>query len=569
MSEIINIRGNMKNVRKILCAVLAVLLLIPLGILGSAEGTAPETRPVPTVTVGTAKGCLGDTVEITVSLENNPGFTAFVVGVEFDHTQLTLLKDKAASAPEVPGNPTCSDTGFAWLASRDYFGNGSFVILKFLINKGAAEGAAVPIKLVCKPGNICNYNEKEVKFTFVDGSVEIVPHAHSYEATVTEPTCETDGYTTYTCSICGDSYVDDRVDALGHAYGEWTEATAPSCTFGGTEERSCSRCGAEFVRSTAPLGHDYVATVIEPVCNAKGFTAHICSRCFDYYEDTFTDELGHDYVSAVTAPTCTDRGYTTHTCSRCRDTYTDTYVEALGHNYIETVTAPTCTTQGYTTRICTICGDVTADSFVGPLGHDFGADGNAEKCSRCGEKNPNYKPAVNFKDVPADAYYAEPVAWAVARGITTGTGANTFSPDEGCTRGQVVTFLWRAAGQPEPTTNNNPFKDVKSSDYFYKAVLWAVEKGVTNGTSKTTFSPNDVCTRGQIVTFLWRSENQPAPSGSGNPFVDVKTSDYYYKAVLWAVGKGITNGTDKTHFSPNATCTRGQVVTFLFRDANG
>ena len=177
-------------------------------------------------------------------------------------------------------------------------------------------------------------------------------------------------------------------------------------------------------------------------------------------------------------------------------------------------------------------------------------------------------PTVTFKDVPADAYYKVPVDWAVANNITAGTGPNTFSPDEGCTRGQVVTFLWRAAGQPEPTGTNNPFRDVKADDYFYKAVLWAVEKGVTAGTSKTTFSPNDVCTRGQIVTFQWRANDQPAPKSSSNPFIDVKTDDYFFSAVLWAVEKGITLGTDAKHFSPTDTCTRGQVVTFLFRDAN-
>ena len=172
----------------------------------------------------------------------------------------------------------------------------------------------------------------------------------------------------------------------------------------------------------------------------------------------------------------------------------------------------------------------------------------------------------SFSDVDPAAFYASPVSWAVKNGITSGTSESTFSPDEGCTRGQVVTFLWRAAGQPEPTGTDNPFRDVKSGDYFYKAVLWAVENGVTAGTSKTEFSPNDVCTRGQIVTFQWRANDQPAPKSSSNPFIDVKADDYFYKAVLWAVEKGITLGTDAKHFSPSDTCTRGQVVTFLYRD---
>lgn len=173
-----------------------------------------------------------------------------------------------------------------------------------------------------------------------------------------------------------------------------------------------------------------------------------------------------------------------------------------------------------------------------------------------------------FVDIAKGTYYYDPVLWAVNHEpqITNGTSATTFSPDAGCTRAQVVTFLWRAAGMPEPTSTNNPFKDVKVGTYYYKAVLWAVEKNITTGTSTTTFSPEDTCTRGQIVTFLWRYEGKPAPISSGNPFKDVKSGRYYYNAVLWAVGVKVTSGTSTTTFSPEDTCTRAQVVTFLYRD---
>ena len=172
---------------------------------------------------------------------------------------------------------------------------------------------------------------------------------------------------------------------------------------------------------------------------------------------------------------------------------------------------------------------------------------------------------AGFTDVTSSAFYSEPVAWAVANNITSGTSPATFSPDEGCTRGQVVTFLWRAAGSPEPAGSKNPFRDVKSDAYYYKAVLWAVQNEITSGTSATTFSPNDVCTRGQIVTFQWRANGLPTPKNTKNPFKDVKSSDYFYSAVLWAVENKITLGTDTTHFSPSDTCTRGQIVTFLYR----
>ena len=170
-----------------------------------------------------------------------------------------------------------------------------------------------------------------------------------------------------------------------------------------------------------------------------------------------------------------------------------------------------------------------------------------------------------FRDVSDDAYYFDAVQWAVANSITNGTSATTFSPDEGCTRAQAVTFLWRVAGQPAPTEHKNPFVDVKEGTYYYDAVLWAAEKGITIGTSDTTFSPDDTCTRAQIVTFLWRREGKPAPTGANNPFADVKPSAYFGSAVLWAVEKGITNGTSETTFEPNEDCTRAQVVTFLWR----
>ena len=171
-----------------------------------------------------------------------------------------------------------------------------------------------------------------------------------------------------------------------------------------------------------------------------------------------------------------------------------------------------------------------------------------------------------FVDVPLDAYYYDPVLWAATEGIARGTSDTAFSPDALCTRAQVVTFLWRAAGCPTPESSEMPFEDVVKGSYYETAVLWAVENGITNGTGATTFSPNAKCTRAQVVTFLWRAQGMPA-AGTSNPFTDVAQDAYYYDAVLWAVSEGITLGTSATTFSPNALCTRGQAVTFLWRDA--
>ena len=168
-----------------------------------------------------------------------------------------------------------------------------------------------------------------------------------------------------------------------------------------------------------------------------------------------------------------------------------------------------------------------------------------------------------FIDVADDAYYADAVIWAVGKGITSGTTATTFTPNAPCTRAQAVTFLWRAAGSPEPAGMSS-FADVPADSYYAKAVAWAVEQGITKGTSDTTFSPDATCTRAQIVTFLWRSQKSPAADGV-NPFTDVADDAYYANAVLWAAENGITGGTTATTFSPNNDCTRAQIVTFLYR----
>lgn len=169
-----------------------------------------------------------------------------------------------------------------------------------------------------------------------------------------------------------------------------------------------------------------------------------------------------------------------------------------------------------------------------------------------------------FTDVPSGAYYEDAVVWAVKKGITSGTSATTFDPDGSCTRAQAVTFLWRAAGSPEPKSAAMPFTDVPAGSYFEKAVLWAVENGITKGTSDTTFSPDASCTRAQIVTFLWRAGGSPAVSGN-SAFSDVASDAYYAAAVAWAEKNGVTGGIGGGLFGSDNTCTRAQIVTFLHR----
>ncbi len=176
-----------------------------------------------------------------------------------------------------------------------------------------------------------------------------------------------------------------------------------------------------------------------------------------------------------------------------------------------------------------------------------------------------YNPANPFRDVPLDAFYEESVLWALENNITTGTSATTFGPTGECLRAHVVTFLWRAAGCPEPTSSENPFVDVKEGDFFHKAVLWAVENGITNGVDATHFGPTVPCNRAQVVTFLYRAMQSPAVGTTACPFTDVVAGQWYEPAVLWAVENGITNGLSADTFGVDTTCNRAQVVTFLYR----
>ena len=230
------------------------------------------------------------------------------------------------------------------------------------------------------------------------------------------------------------------------------------------------------------------------------------------------------------------------------------------HQYEAVVTEPTCTEGGFTTYTCA-CGDSYIADETAALGHDF-VDG---ECSRCDAVEPS-EPGVNpFEDVAEDVYYYDPVMWAVENDITKGTDDTHFSPDLAVNRAQVVTFLWRASGSPEPTSTNNPFVDVTEKDFFYKAVLWAVENGVTKGTDATHFAPALDCNRAQVVTFLWRAAGKPEATGTNNPFVDVAEGDFFNDAVLWAVEAGVTKGVSTTAFGVDGICNRAQVVTFLYR----
>lgn len=374
-------------------------------------------------------------------------------------------------------------------------------------------------------------------------------HEHKYTDTVIPPTCTERGCTVHLCS-CGDKREDSYTPPLGHSYK------------GGI----CVRCGILDPNKDIPHKHDFIPTVTKPTCMSEGFTTYACS-CGECYTKDYVSAVGHKtQLQNAKVAGCMTGGYTgDEVCTVCGKGFKQgSVIFALGHDPQSVrVKAPTCTEGGYTgDLICTRCGDMTqTGKTVAAAGHKFFGG----VCSVCGTKGAEAAP--EFDDVKPGAFYFDAVQWAVKNGITNGTGKNTFSPNDVCSRYQIVMFLWRAAGQPEAKAAVS-FADVKPGDIFYEAVQWAVERGITKGTSSTSFSPYAPCTRGQIVTFLYRSAGSPTISGTCN-FSDVSSGSFCHDAVIWASSEGITNGTSAGRFSPNEGCTRAQVVTFLYRASGG
>ncbi len=339
-------------------------------------------------------------------------------------------------------------------------------------------------------------------------------HVHTYTDVVTEPTCTERGYTTHTCA-CGDSYVDSYINALGHDWDKGTVTLAPTETAEGVRTFTCRRCNAsktEPIEKLKPVHPDQPASVKSTLIQAINDVEKMK-----------------------------------------KDRYTPESVAALK-------------------KALKAAKSVQADPEADQEAVDAAVNALDEAVKALTEKKPGDEPepdiGLRFDDVQNEkAFYYESVYWAynTKPQITNGLDKTHFGPDAACTRGQVVTFLWRAAGCPEPTSTSTSFTDVPGSAFYAKAVAWAVENKITNGMSPTSFAPDATCTRGQIVTFLWRLRNSPAPKNTDTGFTDVPANAFYAKAVAWAVENKVTNGMSPTSFAPDATCTRGQIVTFLYR----
>jgi hypothetical protein len=316
----------------------------------------------------------------------------------------------------------------------------------------------------------------------------------------------------------------------------------PTCGQDGVLSHTCYVCGYTETEAIPATGaHTWDNGVVQGVtCVSDGVRIYTCKTCGQQKFETVYATGIHTWNAGVvvTEPTCVDQGVLRYTCTVCNTATKDESIPALGHAW----SLSEVLTEGDTPHACT----------------------GLYTCSRCQQtKEAPLCAAEVFTDMPEEGHWAHnAIDWAYFNGYTSGTSATTFSPDATLTRGQVVTFLYAFRGKPE-TEAENPFQDVSETDYYYKPVLWAVANGITRGMDETHFAPVDSCVRAQIVTFLWAAAGHPEPEGTENPFEDVTETDYFYKPVLWAVENGITRGVDATHFAPAQACTRAQMVTFL------
>ena len=418
--------------KRLLAFACALVLVFSYAITASA---APGAAPM--MTVGSASGAPGETVEVAVELGNNPGISSAVLEIDFDDTRLTLLSAAIGEKFNTGAYANINLPYVTFVRSDDVAENTVLLTLIFEIKEDAEMGDAY-VTILYEEGDITNYDEEDVNFEVMPGIISVeCGHAAKTAVPAKNADCEHEGNRLYyVCDSCGvvlkadgvteTTVAAETIVALGHAWGNWVVIQKPTASVEGVEERICTRCGHAEQRTVAKL------------------------------------------------------------------------------------------------------------------------------------ENP-------FNDVAPGSFYYEPVMWAVENGITNGTSATTFGPNDQCMRAHVVTFLWRAVGCPEPTKTDNPFVDVKPGDFYYKPVLWAVENGITSGMDATHFGPTAYCNRAQVVTFLYRTMGSPEVDATRNPFVDVPTGQWFTAPVLWAVENGITNGLSSTAFGPNSICNRAQIVTFLYR----
>ncbi len=401
----------------------------------------------------------------------------------------------------------------------------------------------------------------------------------------TPKTCTEDGTIDYyRCKKCGNMYKDERASILITKDDLVDKCTGHDLHPGSDLVGSISQDNLKLLAKTIGLSTPQIVQMIrdgtfdldhiigmikiKDIDHCSDDTYHWlgCQRCGKTLEDLRDElnsagfkinekwyELSRKTAHTGGTATCTEKAV----CDECGDAYG----ELGAHRYDAVVIAPTCTQNGYTKHTCSSCKDSYTDNETVKTGHII-KYGVCEKC--------NMRFSNPFYDVNGTDWFYSAVMWAYYNTpqVTNGKDESHFAPKASCTRAQVVTFLWRAAGRPAPSGSVQQFSDVPKTNsyaYCYDAILWAVENGITKGTDATHFSPNATVTRAQFVTFLWRYAGEPAPKNMSCGFNDVDANAFYYKAVLWAVENGVTTGKTATQFAPGATCTRCEVAAFMFR----
>lgn len=468
----------------------------------------------------------------------------------FDYIKVTLGDDHTHTY----GTTYSSDSTGHWKTCTECGANGEF-------SKHTGGTATCTAKAVCET---CDQPYGELgahKLTKTDAKAA---------------TCTEAGNEAYwTCSGCGKYFSDENgtneiekdswvLKTLGHDRTK-TDAKEATCTEDGNNEYyTCSRCGGVFkdeagtqtttvaAETLEKLGHDW--------SNKNGICARCDAKCTETHKPGTTCSVCHKYTSYPYVP-----GAPTYLATAPAVPNGTVAVSTANASKGANVTVTVKPNEGYEFGSLAVK-DASGDLLpLADLGNGkFGFVMPASKVSV--EAEFVKTAATSFADVPANAYFADAVKWAVDKGITNGLSDTMFGPYASCTRAQIVTFLWRAVGSPEPKTASS-FADVPASAYYAKAVAWAVENGITNGMTETTFAPNATCTRGQSVTFLHRALGKKVESSAS--FTDVKSDAFYADAINWAVANNVTNGTSATTFSPNADCTRAEIVTFLYRAYQG
>lgn len=468
----------------------------------------------------------------------------------FDYIKVTLGDDHTHTY----GTTYSSDSTGHWKTCTECGANGEF-------SKHTGGTATCTAKAVCET---CDQPYGELgahKLTKTDAKAA---------------TCTEAGNEAYwTCSGCGKYFSDENgineiekdswvLKTLGHDMTK-TDAKEATCTEDGNNEYyTCSRCGGVFkdeagtqattvvTETLKKLGHDW--------SNKNGICARCDAKCTETHKPGTTCSVCHKYTSYPYVP-----GAPTYPASAPAVPNGTVTVSPANASKGANVTVTVKPNEGYelgSLAVKDASGDLLPLADLGSGKYSFVMpDGKVSV-----EAEFVKTAATSFADVPANAYFADAVKWAVDKGITNGLSDTMFGPYESCTRAQIVTFLWRAVGSPEPKTASS-FTDVPASAYYAKAVAWAVENGITNGMTEMTFAPDATCTRGQSVTFLHRALGKKVESSAN--FTDVKSDAFYADAINWAVANNVTNGTSATTFSPNADCTRAEIVTFLYRAYQG